>query len=99
MVVNLEYFQVMERLPRSKGVTCFAVDWQTLRSGGKGAYLRICVAAKKKLLFFVLKDRSFITLQVCVCVCVCVRACVHACFKFLFVFYSQSFHFLILQLG
>ena len=81
LVVSLEYFQVMERLPRSKGVTCFAVDWQTLRSGGRGAYLRICIAAKKKLLFFVLKDQSFVTLQVCVCVCVCarVRACVRVC--------------------
>ena len=70
LVVNLEYFQVMERLPRTKGVTCFAIDWQTLRSGGQGAYLRICVAAKKKLLFYALKDRSFVYLQVCVCVCV-----------------------------
>ena len=72
---------MMERLPRSKGVTCFAVDWQTLRSGGKGGYLRICVAAKKKLLFYALKDRSFVTLQVCVfvCVCLCVCVCVCAC--------------------
>ena len=76
LVVDLEYFQVIERLPRSKGVTCFAVDWQTLRSGGRGAYLRICIAAKKKLLFFVLKDRSFVTLQVCVCVCVSICVCV-----------------------
>ena len=79
LVVGLEYFQVIERLPRSKGVTCFAVDWQTLRSGGRGAYLRICIAAKKKLLFFVLKDRSFVTLQVCVCVCVCVCLCLCVC--------------------
>ena len=70
MVVNLEYFQVMERLSKAKGATSFAVDWQTLRSGEKTAYLRICVAAKRKLFFFVLKDRSFITLQVCgVCMC------------------------------
>ena len=69
----------MERLPKSKGVTCFAVDWQTLCSGERGAHLRICIAAKKKLLFFVLKDRSFVTLQVCVCVCVCVCMCVFVC--------------------
>ena len=79
LVVGLEYFQVIERLPRSKGVTCFAVDWQTLRSGGRGAYLRICIAAKKKLLFFVLKDRSFVTLQVCVCLCLYVSVCLCLC--------------------
>jgi len=76
LVVNLEYFQVMERIPKTKGVVCFAVDWQTLRNGAQGAYLRICVAAKRKLLFFVLKDKYFVTLQVRVlcstynCICV-----------------------------
>ena len=70
LVVNLEYFQVTERIPKTKGVICFAVDWQTLHSGAQGAYLRICVAAKRKLLFFVLKDKYFVTLQVCACACV-----------------------------
>jgi len=72
LVVNLEYFQVMERLSKAKGALCFAVDWQTFRSGEKTAYLRICVAAKRKLFFFVLKGGSFITLQVC-----CVYYCRH----------------------
>ena len=69
LIVNLEDFQVTERIPKTKGVVCFAVDWQILRSGGQEAYLRICVAAKRKLLFLYLQDKSFVTLQVCV-VCI-----------------------------
>ena len=48
---DLEHFNILGHLSRSKGASYFAVDWQKLRAHGVGygKGLRICVATKRRL--------------------------------------------------
>ncbi len=50
---DLEVFMIIGHLPRSRGASSFAVDWQKLRGQvGFNRDLRICLAIKKKLLLY-----------------------------------------------
>ena len=50
---DLDQFMIIGHLPRSRGASSFAVDWQKLRGQvGFNRDLRLCLAVKKKLLLY-----------------------------------------------
>lgn len=57
---DLDSYSMKKAIGKTKGVSCFAVDWQTLRVQCERQELRICVASKKKLSFFEYKKGDFI---------------------------------------
>lgn len=56
---DLAQFAHKPALPRTRNVSCFAVDWHKLKS--YQPELRICVATKKKILVFSYRNQNFIT--------------------------------------
>ena len=57
---DLERFQILGYLQRSRGAACFAVDWHKLRSHvGYGRELRTCVSVKKRLQIYHFKRGVF----------------------------------------
>ena len=65
LFADLETFVILGHLPKSRGATYFAVDWQKLRGRvGFGRELRVGVATKKKLQLYEYKRNSFIITKV-----------------------------------
>ena len=63
---DLESFVILGHLPKSRGATYFAVDWQKLRGRvGLGQELRVGVAAKKRLQLYEWKKSNFVNTKVC----------------------------------
>lgn len=57
---DLERFSIIGYLQKSRGASCFAVDWQKLRGDiGYGRELRVCVAVKKKLQIYQFRRENF----------------------------------------
>ena len=57
---DLERFSIQSYLQKSRGPTCFAVDWQKLRGHvGYGRELRVCVSVKKRLHIYQYKKGLF----------------------------------------
>ena len=57
---DLERFSIQSYLQKSRGATCFAVDWQKLRGHvGYGRELRVCVSVKKRLHIYQYKKGLF----------------------------------------
>lgn len=62
---DLETFTILGHLPKSRGATYFAVDWQKLRGRvGFGRELRVGVATKKRLQLYEWKRNGFIITKV-----------------------------------
>ena len=62
---DLETFTILGHLPKCRGATYFAVDWQKLRGRvGFGRELRVGVSTKKRLQLYEWKRNSFITTKV-----------------------------------
>ncbi|MCG8626332.1 MAG: hypothetical protein MJE68_30580, partial [Proteobacteria bacterium] len=62
---DLETFTILGHLPKSRGATYFAVDWQKLRGRvGFGRELRVGVATKKRLQLYEWKRTCFIITKV-----------------------------------
>ena len=57
---DLERFVINGYLQRSRGASCFAVDWQKLRGDiGCKRELRVCVSVKKRLQIYQFKNETF----------------------------------------
>ena len=57
---DLERFSILGYLQRSRGATCFSVDWHRLRSHvGVGRELRVCVSVKKRLHIYNFRKGTF----------------------------------------
>ena len=63
---HLEHFTAPDSLPRCRGASCFALDWQKLRGVSSfSRELRVCVASRRKLFLYRYTKNTFVLMKVC----------------------------------
>ena len=87
---DLETFTILGHLPKSRGATYFAVDWQKLRGRvGFGRELRVGVSTKKRLQLYEWKRNCFNITKVS---CLFSLSCGYKCITEPKIFEVKNFH-------
>ena len=62
---ELDMYVILGHVPKCRGATYFAVDWQKLRARvGISRELRVCVATKRKLQLYEWRRNTFVSFKV-----------------------------------